>query len=112
MFVLVPDVQLSNTKRPGRDASFTNGAIYLQMFWACVPLAVGRPRGMSGRSLCSDRRTQQLLNQYCARAPSQVLLCHWDCLILRIDDAVAGLGVDVGVKGGAQPHGEPAFRLG
>lgn len=25
VFVLVPDVQLSNTKRPGRDASFTKG---------------------------------------------------------------------------------------
>lgn len=26
VFVLVPDVQLPNTKRPARDASFTNGA--------------------------------------------------------------------------------------
>lgn len=68
---------------------------------------------MSGRSLLQED-TAVFKPVLCLCSGSGPPLCHWDCLILRIDDAIAGLGggVDVGVKGGAQPHGEPAFRLG
>lgn len=74
VFVLVPDLQLSNTRRPGRDASFTKGGDL-----SPDVLAVRSSVLLDNHTACPGvpfyRRTQQFLNQYCACAPGQVLLC-------------------------------------
>lgn len=80
------------------------GPIYLQMFWECVPPCCWTTtQHVRAFPLQWKEDTAAFKPVLCLCCGSGPPLCHWDCLVLRIDDAIAGLGggVDVGVKGGA-----------